>query len=202
MARPEYTRNELKVLWYLKRHGPMTNNNPVPGVTESSIPNRLAAKCDIRTHTISYILRSLETKCLVIRTYRGAKSAKFADGPGYNPMVKLELVDPNMWLPELPAPPPLAAVLNHENEELHERTAHLPTVDRTIEMLLDRLDEYKAQIDKLCGIVRDVTAERDSLQHRVTELQRPAMKHVSEPSTHRIQEHLTPEQWDDLRHTE
>lgn len=195
----EYTRNELKILWYLKRHGPLVNGGPYqPGVDESII-RKVGTACDIRVSTMSHLLRKLEDQSLVIRTYKGPKSDFISKG-GYNPLVRLELVDPDMWLPELPPPLPLAVVLDKENHDMYERTAEVPTLERTIAALLDRNDELQRQIDKLCAVVKDQAAENDTLKAQVARLSQPARTHLSNGLSQRVQNALTPEQWDSLRH--
>ena len=198
----EYTRNELRILWHLKRHGPYTNPGVIAGRggVESSIVNQICEQLDLRKHTVQAILRHLEKQLLVLRSYKRPKTESFGGGPGFNPMVRLELIDPDMWLPELPPPLPLGVVLANENEEMYQATSRAPTEERVIEMLLKRIEELQEVADKLHTIVTEQAAENETLKHQVERLTRPARKHLSEHLSSRVQDSLTPEQWDALSH--
>jgi|SRR5215471_1433154 len=195
----EYSRNQLRVLWFLKRHGPLVRSLDELGPTKPGIVSIIGGELDIRTHTISYILRELESESLIIRSYVRPKSS-FNDKGGYNPMIRLELVDPSMWLPEMPPPLPLSAVIAHENEDLEERVlsqADEPTYERVISALLDRNTELQGQIDKLVQVVKDQAAENDTLKKQVERSR--GTGRVSGRLSQRVQDALTVEQWDNLR---
>jgi len=178
----EYTRTQLRILWHLKRHGPLTNTDPRPqggGLTSS-----LAEELDLRVKTLGWNLRHLEQRSLILRTYKHGLR-RFADN-GYNPMIRLELVDPTMYLPPCPAPLPLAAVMARENEEMGHRDEHEPSAEQIILALLKRNDELQGQIVKLQDIV---SAQADQLVA------------ASKPKPRqRVRDALTPEQWEALRH--
>src|SRR5262252_5299158 len=143
----QYTRNELKILWHLKRHGPLTC---LPG--SGSLIKSVAAVLDLRPNTFGYILRGLELRSLILRTYAKGKP-DFASKGGQSQLLRIELVDPGMWLPELPPPLPLGTVMRNENNDLYERTCETPTEERVIEMLLIRNDELQAQINRLQEVI-------------------------------------------------
>lgn len=198
----EYTRKELQVLWFLKRHGGKVEHHPPfrPGM-EEGIVNTLATELDIRKSTIGYVLRGLEQKCLIIRTYfRSNPNPQFGTKFGYNPLVKVEMCDPNMWLPELPGPMPLGVVMNHENTELYERLAEEPSMERTLAFVLDRLDEYKHQIDTLRDRLIAVDHENEELKRKLAGITNHRNRPAPDPLKHRVAEHLTAEEWDALYH--
>jgi hypothetical protein len=112
---------------------------------------------------------------------------------GSNQLIRIELVDPDMYLPPL-IPIPLAVVVAHENEELYERTAHEPTADDILEALLHRITELQGQVDKLQDIV---SAQADKIQQQAKEVKR---KERDPHLTQRLQGALTPEQWEALTH--
>jgi hypothetical protein len=190
MAR-QYTRNELKVLWSLKR-GPWTKQDKI------SLLKKQAGILDMRPATLAYVLKGLELESLVLRHYEKGRTSDWAKGE-YNPLVKVELVDPTMWLPELPPPLPLGIVMDQENRDLHERTCETPTEERVIEMLLIRNDELQAQVNKLQEVIEGLAAENSKLAFQVEKLSRPARRRVSDHLSSRVQNALTPEQWDQLR---
>ena len=193
MAR-QYTRNELKVLWHLKRHGPCTL-----GPKGGSLLKSVASILDLRPQTLGYILRNLESESLILRSYDRGKPEFGPTGPKASRLIRIELVDPSMWLPELPPPLPLGVVMDQENRDLYERTCETPTEERVIEMLLVRNDELQAQINKLQEVIEGLAAENSKLAFQVEKLSRPARRHVSDHLSSRIQNALTPDQWDSLR---
>jgi len=205
MARPipkqqqpaEYTRNQLKVLWHLKRNGPLVNDPPT---VADGILRKMSGELDIRVKTVGYILRQLEEWSLVLRTYRKGGGGLFGAGTGPNQMTRCELIDPGMWLPELPAPLTLGQVMRNENRDLDARTAQVPTEERTIVFLLDRNEELQSQIDKLCQVVKDQAAENETLKAQVARLSRPAKRHVSDHLSQRVADALGPEKWAELQH--
>jgi len=190
----QYTRNELRILWHLKRHGPWVKHPK-----ERSLLKGKAGELDIRPATLATILRVLEQRSLIIRHYEKGRSSKYASGEN-NPLLKVELVDPSIWLPELPPPLPLGVVMDQENRDLYEKTCETPTEERVIEMLLIRNDELQAQINKLQEVIEGLAAENNKLAFQVEKLSRPARRHVSDHLSNRIQGALTPEQWESLRH--
>jgi len=160
----------------------------------------VASIVDLRPATFGYILRGLESESLVLRTYSKGKPV-FDDRAGKKAsrLIRIELVDPSMWLPELPPPIPLGIVMDQENRDLHERTCETPTEERVIEALLLRNDELQAQINKLQEVIEGLAAENSKLAYRVETLSQPARRHVADHLSSRIQNALTPEQWDSLR---
>ena len=187
MGRPEYTNNELRVLWYLKRHGPLVRRN------NESLLRRVVSDLNdaIAIDTIRTILLHLEKRSLVLRTYKRGLQP-FNSGQN-NPMLKLELVDPEMWLPPCPPPIPLAVVVAHQNEELEERTAHEPTIEAIVGALIDRSIELQKQVDKLHDMVEGLNAENERLRKEARPKPAPHL-------TSRVRDVLTPEQWETLRH--
>lgn len=194
---PQYTRNELKVLWHLKRNGGwIAKPDAKPGYP--SLLDDLVGLLDIRVATLRYTLRNLEQRCVILRTYRKANAVRFAESKGYNPIIKIELCDPGMWLPNLPAPLPLAAVVAHENEELHERTAHEPSNESIILALLERNEELRKQLDRLHEIIIGQEQEVETLKKQVARVTAPRGR--PEHLTHRLKDALTVEKWDELEH--
>lgn len=187
----EYTHNELKVLWYLKRNGPIVRTDTRAG--QPGMMTELAETLDIRRATLNYVFRGLENKCLIIRTYRRETKQvrNFEDKMGYNPLIKIELIDPQMYLPPLPAPMPLAAVVAHENEDLYHRIVHEPTTEEIIIALLSRNEQLQEQINKLQEIVQ---AQANEMMH--SKQQHRAPEHLMS----RVKGALTPEQWEALQH--
>ena len=199
MKNMEYTRNQLKLLWYLKRHGGSVSRPPNDLTPGNSLMRKLGAELDIRVQSVGTIIRQLEGMSLVIRHYHKGRPSAYASGEN-NPLMKVELVDPGMWLPELPPPLPLAAVLANENEEMYHRTIQIPTEERVIEMLLARVDELQEVVDKLHTIVTEQAAENETLKQQVERLTRPARRQLSDHLMERIDQRLRPEQREDLRH--
>jgi hypothetical protein len=200
--RPEYSLTELRVLWYLKRHGPLTDSNP-HDKRKPTIYGTLAADLGIRVHTVRYAVAQLERKSIVLRTFYGPKVASFSDGAGFNPLVRLELVDRDIHLPSPPPPTPLATVIARENRELQERVTpnHDPTVEQALLAVLDRNDELQKQLDRLREIVDAQAKDNIVLREEVERLRRPPVKHVSEGLQERVRGALTEEQWEQLRHS-
>jgi hypothetical protein len=185
----EFSRNELKVLWYLKRRGGVMTRDGYG----KSIVDLIAQDMDMRYTSVQYILKVLESKSLVLRTYEKGKSKDFSDAKGFNPMIRLELVDTGMYLPPLPAPMPLAAVVSKENEDLEERVVHKKARELTAEEIIDALcvrnDELVAQIDKLQEIVH---AQAEELLKRD---KKPDIGHLTE----RVGDRLSADTWRKLR---
>jgi hypothetical protein len=193
---PEYTHNQLLVLHHLKRYGPITR---APG---TSILQSMSAELGMKVSALTYQLRTLEAKCLVLRTYERPATRKFGAGASNNPLVKVELVDPNMSLPPIPQvyvatppdrqrkPTPLGIVIAEENEDLEERIEHNePTVEAIVEALIDRALELQKQVDKLQDVIAGLNAENTRLR------QPKPQAHV----TSRVRDVLTADQWDTLR---
>jgi hypothetical protein len=179
-----YTATELRLLWTLKRHGPLIRQGT------SSLLNQLADELGKSPGTTRTILRDLEKRCLVLRTYQKPQPAKFGDARG-NALLRVELIDPDMQLPPPPKAIPLAVVVARENEELAERHATEPSVEQIVDALIDRALELQKQIDRLQDLVAGLSAENDRLRHTP----KPAVAHM----TQRVQDVLTPEQWEALR---
>lgn len=193
----KYTHNQLLILHHLKRYGPLNRTTSEGNITET-----MAVELGMKHSTLKYLLRNFEKDCIILRTYSGGiKAARFGAGAN-QPMVKLELVDPNMPLPPIPQvytphpppkPLPLGVVLAHETEELeHRQNGTAPTVESVIEALIDRALELQHQVDKLHGVITQLTSENDLLKKR---LKPPPNPHLTE----RIRGVLTEEQWTNLR---
>jgi hypothetical protein len=181
-----YSRKELRVLWYLKRNGPMVLGKKTGNY---SLIGKLSAATGVSS--MRYILDRLEARSLVLRTYEGGKKGSFSGGT--TPVIRIELVDPNMGLPPLPQNPP-AVVIVHENEELYERTAEEPDTEAMMHALIDRITEIQSQCDKLQQIIVEQEVEIEKLRKQV-QPRRP-----SQGLTQRVQGVLTAEQWEKLRH--
>lgn len=184
----QYTYNELSVLWYLKRH-----NGVVTGGTQGgdTILGTMSHDLNMNKHTVSNVLRRLEGRCIILRTY--ARTQKGYGADGYNPLKKVELVDPDMFLPPLPQLS-LGIVIAHENEELSERTAAEPSTEGMVLALVERIVELQAQVDKLQQIVVDQEALVSQLKKQQTR------KPHSEGLTQAVRSVLTADQWEKLRH--
>jgi hypothetical protein len=196
---PEYTHNQLLILHHLKRYGPITR---APG---TSILQAMSAELGMKVSALTYQLRTLEAKCLVLRTYGRPATRQFGAGASNNPLTRLELVDPNMNLPPIPQvyvanppdrqrkPTPLGIVMADENEDLEERIEHRnhdePTVEAIVEALIDRALELQKQVDKLQDVIAGLNTENERLR------QPKPQAHV----TSRVRDVLTQDQWDALR---
>jgi hypothetical protein len=192
---PEYTHNQLLILHHLKRYGPITKppNDSILRVT--------AAELGMKVSALTYQLRTLEAKCLVLRTYERPATRQFGAGASNNPLTRLELVDPNMTLPAIPQvyvdrqrkPTPLGIVIAEENEDLEERIEHRnhdePSVESIVEALVDRALELQKQVDKLQNVIAGLNAENARLR------QPKPQPHLSA----RVRDVLTDDQWDALR---
>jgi DNA-binding Lrp family transcriptional regulator len=192
------THNELLVLHHLKRYGPIKRTH-----NGQSIANDMADELGMQHSTLRYLLRRLEDKCLILRSYAKPQTHTF-EGGANNPMIKLELVDPDMVLEpipqvfvphEPPKPLPLAVTMERENRELEERIDHSngdrePSVESIVDALIDRALELQKQVDKLQNVIEGLNKENERL-HKATA--KPA--HLSS----RVQGVLTAEQWDNLR---
>lgn len=184
----EYTRKELQILWYLKRNGGVVTAKS--DQSKDSIVTIMAETLGMRRQSINYYLRELEKRCLLIKTY--AKGVKIGS-LGYAIIVKIELIDPQMYLPPLPAPMPLAAVMSKENDELLERTAVEPTNEAIILALVEENEKLRAQINKLQEVVNALAKENEILKKQQAPKQRP--EHLNQ----RVQDALPPEVWESLR---
>jgi hypothetical protein len=186
----EYTYHELRVLWYLKRHG-----GAVVRVDNTSILTRMTQELPMVLGTLRWTLRKLEERSLVLRTYKYPIAKSFADQSGANPLIKVELVDPKMALPPEPQPPTAQAIVAFENRELDELTAHEPERNDVIDALVDRAIELQRQVDKLQDIISMLEADNAKLRKRSERAaEQPA--HLSQ----RVRDVLTAEKWEELRH--
>ena len=186
----EYTNTELRILWYLKRHGGV-----ITAKTDSpyeSLGGLLASELRVSPGHLRYALRHLEANCVILKTYKRPIKQDFAGNAGFNPILKIELVDPNLKLPTEPPPLPLAVVVAHENQDLYERTAVTPSPEAILEALLNRIGELQTQVDKL----QDIVAQQADLLAKADKHTRASVDHL----TSRIQGALTAEQWDALTH--
>jgi hypothetical protein len=181
-----YTNNEIRMLWYLKRHGPVSR----PKGKHPSIHGLLSREIPMGLGAVKAVLRTLEDKCAVLRTYqKGMNSGKFGDMQG-NALLKVELTDPNMILPPYPKSVPPQVIDAIENEEMFQRTAVEPSPDAVILALLARNEELQDQVRKLQDVIQQLSAQQERIKRTVPE-------HL----TRRIQDALTPEQWESLSHT-
>src|SRR5215472_7384634 len=97
----KYSRSELRILWYIKKHrGVLTRN-------KSSIITQISNNLDLSMPTVRSTLQKLEERCFILRTYKYDRPKTFADKEGANPLIKVELVDPNISLPAEPKPLPV-----------------------------------------------------------------------------------------------
>jgi hypothetical protein len=187
MPRSEYTPRELQILWHLKRAG-----GKITRTTNHSLLSETAYALNMRASTFRHLCADLETRCIILRTYRLGKSATFESGRN-NPCTSIELVDPRMDLPYL-APLPAAVIIAHENDELAERLTREPSTEQIVEALIDRALELQKQIDKLQDVVDGLNAENTRLQAQARSRREPT-PHLQQ----RVQSVLTAEQWDTLR---
>ena len=190
----QYTRNQLRILWLLKRKGGSFSR---PG--KESLLKVMGQELDMRPASVSYVLRELERMSLVLRHYIKGRPSTYAGGEN-NPLVKVEMCDPGMWLPELPPPLPLGTVMRNENNDLYDRTAHLPSEERVIQALLNRIDELQTVIDKLHHVVNDQAQENETLKEQVGRLTQPARRRVREHLYDQVRNRLPPEQAEALEH--
>jgi hypothetical protein len=201
MAAPHYSHNQLLVLHHLKRYGPILKP------PRDTITRTMAAELGMKDATLKYVLRTLETQCIILRSYKNGKPS-FGDKAGTNhPMTKLELVDPDMVLPAIPQvyvttppdqqrkPTPLGIVMAHENEELDERVESSngkePTVESVIDALIDRALELQKQVDKLQDVIEGLNAENA----RLVKAAKPQPTHLSS----RVRDVLPPDVWERLK---
>jgi DNA-binding transcriptional regulator GbsR (MarR family) len=181
-----YTPSQLRVLHCLRRHG----GKLLVGKTVKHIYSYIEEEMHMQNSSVRTALRELEAASIVIRTFKRPVTG-FAGGP--NTLIRVEMVDPKMPLPPCP-PLPLAVVIARENAELAERTAHEPERDDVIEALLVRNEELQGQIEKLQSVVEKLNDELESLRKK------ESRKKVPEHLTQRLQDALTPEKWEELRH--
>lgn len=183
---------ELQVLWYLKNQGGKVMLNPNEG--RRSLINEMANAIGVTPQHTRYVLRQLEEKSLVLRTYAKGKADYFSPDMGRNPCIRIELVDPNMVLPPV-ATIPLAVVVAQENEQLYEALEHEPHSDDIILALLEENQGLHKQLDKLRDIIDDQAKQliRKAEEERSRRI--PA-QHL----TSRVRDALPPEVWDRLTH--
>jgi len=187
-----YTYSQLHILWYLKRHGPVRRQD-----VNHSVYQLLSDELQMKRGTVRYTLRILEEMSLVLRTYEKGAASNFKEG-ARNPLIRVELVDPDMYLPPCPPPMPLAVVMARENEDLDERTAHEPSAEQIIMALLKRNDELQGQITRLQDIV---AAQAETLSETNKLIEKAKTNHHDLGHLHqRVRDALTPEQWESLRH--
>jgi hypothetical protein len=154
----------------------------------------MAADLSLNNRSVARCLQEMEADCILVRTYRRPLAGTWGpENGGYNALLSIELVDPDMWLPEPPPPPHPQVIEARENRELDELTAREPTADRIIEALLARNDELVEQLAKLQDIIEAQEAEKQKAARQ--ENHRPP-----EHLTQRVRAALRPEQWEDLRH--
>jgi len=201
-TQPSFTRNELRILWHLKRRGPLIAPNEGP---QGSIIVQLASDLDLRKTTLNSCLAHLEKQCYILRTYKHGNRSGI--NQGYNPVLKLELVDPKMWLDPLPEPPPKVIMAN-ENEAMQHQypvrnTNHEPSPESVILALLERNEELRqeraemqAQLDKLHEIILRQEQEVTTAKKQVAAVAAvPRFDHL----TNRLQDALGEETWESLK---
>lgn len=190
-----FTRNELTILWYLKRCGPAeASGSLAPG--HPGLVNRIAEATGLHINTVRGLLRKLEQDCVILRTYKRPEKQKIGDGKGLNPLVRVELVDPKMYLPPAPPPLPLGVVIAHENVEMQtmidqRNGTHEPNSDKVIEALLSVIDVDREQITKLQDIV-------NAQANEILELKKQQRRTPSEHLTTRVRDVVPPETWERL----
>ena len=185
----EYTHNELKILWHLKRNGGVITAKS--DKNKDSIVTLMAETLDMRRGSVGYHLRTLEQeKCLIVRTFKARGDHSRGD---FGILIKVELIDPQMYLPPLPGPMPLAAIVSKENEELYDRTLCEADDDAVILALVTENEKLRFQINKLQEIVAAQAKEIETLK-------RPARRERSEHLNQRVQDALPPDVWDQLHH--
>lgn len=183
-----FTSNEIRMLHYLKRHGPIIKQKG-----QGSLINRISEEVPLTAGTTRAVLRTLEVKCVILRTYTRGQAAKFGENKG-SLLIRVELIEPNMILPPMPRSVPPLVIDAQENEELYQRTAIEPSPDAVILALLSRNEELQDQITKL----QDVIMRQ---QEQLTAMQKDQTRKVPEHLSSRIRDALTPEQWDQLSHS-
>lgn len=187
-AGEHFSPSELRVLWYLKRHGGKISAK----IGEQTLYNRISEDTGMVRGTLRAALRDLEKASVVIRHFKRAPTG-FGDGAGINSLLAIELVDPKMQLPPEPKLS-LGYVVAYENNEMLERTAHEPDATQMLDALVDRCMELQRQIDKLGEIINKLNEENASLKKRGE--RKPPPEHL----TSRIKDVLSPEQWEAMRH--
>jgi hypothetical protein len=187
----KYTPSELKVLWYLKKNGTMSR--PVDG-SSRSLMKELSLGTQIPVSSLRHFLSALESRSLLLRTYKHKKATTFKT-QGHNPILKIELVDPEMVLPPIPHAS-LGVVIAQQNEELLERVAHEPSAEDIVDALLNRVTELQTQVNKLQGVIEAQESEVCKLRKQAAESNHKPKVHISQ----RLQDALTKEQWEELRH--
>jgi hypothetical protein len=165
-------------------------NDKKGGSIKYSLMGKLGYELNMTVDSVRYTLNQLEARSLVLRTYMKGRTAQV-----HNPLTRIELVDPTIELPPLPPNPP-AIVIMKENEELLERVAHEPSVEDMVMALVDRITELQTQVDKLHTIVCQLEQENTNLKKSAAQTH----KTVSQRLTQRVQDALTTEQWEKLRH--
>jgi len=214
----EYTYRELQILHILKHEGTMVPKSDAP---KDSIMTVLATRLGVSNNTVAHALQHLEQEDVVLRTYKRGKAEGFT-GKGYNPMRKLELVDPTMPLPPLKEMP-LRVVVERENRDLERRveaqTYHEDIdLERALAVLLEEneqqrrnhtqviknLAEEGAKVERLVKLVADLEQEREALRLQVTNLialQQPQpRKKVPSHLTQRLGDAIGAEKLKDLHH--
>lgn len=187
MAPEQYTFPQLKVLWWLKRNGPAVSDGKI------SASEIVADGVGLNSRYIRQILKHLEDMSVVIRTYAKPKARSFTEPMGGNLLLRIELVDPNMWLPMMPDLK-LGVVIAKENVELLERTEHEPHWEDVVLALVERNEQLVQQIDKLQVIVDDQA--KQLLAHA----EEKRARHIPSHLTSRVRDALPPETWERLSH--
>lgn len=194
---------ELKILWSLKRSGGFREVKEGAG-TGHGFLGPWADELECTQKTLGAVLRGLEEKSVILRTYKGGKTPGFA--AGYRPLLRVELVDPQMKIPPIPPLSP-GFVMERENEEEYIRCdgdvqGTDPTPEAVILALLNRNDELAARILELEGQINKLQDIVEEQANKLTQASQERTRNRKYPEhlTGRIQDALTPEQWERLRH--
>lgn len=184
-----YSPAQLRLLWFLKGQG-----GSIKRKHGGSLYHQIAEKMDMATHTVQWAAKSLEQRSVVLRTYNRESPRTFGKTQGMV-LMKLELVDPKMWLPPMPTVP-LAVVIAKENEELEERTAHEPSEIDVIMALVAEVHKRDDTITKLQECVVKLSEHNEQLKKDAARAKRPTRAHLSQP----VREIIPDSVWESLRH--
>jgi len=190
-SKTEYTYNQLRLLWYLKKHGPVTDAGRTN--RRASILSAFTDALGLSQATVRHCLRALEQRSIILRTYSDDRPKRFGDQTGGMRLTRIELVDPKMKLPPEPAAPTLGTVMRWENQVLYDMTASDPERDDVIDALVERIAELQAQVDKLGEVIEGLASENARLADRQD---RTPPAHLSQP----VRDALPDEVWDRLTH--
>lgn len=187
VKRPEYGSNQLRVLYYLKQHGPLQKTRGI-----GSLYSVIADSTGLSRNSVRFAVKELEDKCVVLCTWSKGRPEKWGSNRGSH-VTRIELIDPAMKLPAPPKPLPAIVVDARINEELYQITIQEPSLEETLIALLERNEELQEQVNKL----QDVIVQLSEEQQKQERGRRPIPEHL----TSRVRNALKPEQWDALSHS-